>query len=66
MYGCSICCDCQYNGDKFSFPLPNSLIDVDAENPLLKHYYCCCGDSKFYKQDVSMLGLKQCDCFDEL
>lgn len=66
MCDCPICCDCQYNGDKFSFPLPNSLIDVDEENPLIKHYYCCCGDGEFYGQDVTVLGLKQCDCFDEL
>ena len=61
-----ICCDCQYLGDKYSFPVPNNLIDIYAENPWLKHYYCCCGDSPLYKKDVSNLGLTHCDHFEEL
>lgn len=42
-----LCCDCQYCGDKYSFPLPNDLIEVDSENPFIKHYYCCCGTQNF-------------------
>lgn len=28
-----LCCDCQYCGDKYSFPLPNDLLELhfDAE-----------------------------------
>lgn len=61
-----ICCDCQYCGDKFSFPLPNDKILYDQENPMLKHFYCCCGDCDLYGKDVTGLGLKKCDCFEEL
>lgn len=50
-----LCCDCQYCGDKYSFPLPNDLIEVDSENPFIKHYYCCCGDSEFYGKDITNL-----------
>ena len=61
-----ICCDCQFCGDKFNFPLPNDKIAVDTENPLLKHFYCCCGDSDLYGKDITKLGLKKCDYFEEL
>lgn len=50
----------------YSFPLPNDLIEVDSENPLIKHYYCCCGDSEFYGKDVTNLELTKCDSFEEL
>lgn len=52
-----LCCDCQYCGDKYSFPLPNDKIEVDPENPLLKHFYCCCGDCELYEHDVTSLGV---------
>lgn len=62
-----LCCDCQYCGDKYSFPLPNDLIEVDSENPFInKHYYCCCGDSEFYGKDITNLGFTKCDSFEEL
>ena len=61
-----LCCDCQYCGDKYSFPLPNDLIEVDSENPFIKHYYCCCGDSEFYGKDITNLDLTKCDSFEEL
>lgn len=61
-----LCCDCQYCGDKFSFPLPNNLIYEDVANPLLKHYYCCCGDCEFYGKDITSLGISQCNNFEEL
>lgn len=61
-----LCCDCQYCGDKYSFPLPNDLIVTDNSNPFIKHYYCCCGDSKFYEQDITDLGVTCCDNFEEL
>lgn len=49
----SLCTDCQYCGDKHSFPEPNCLIDVDPGNQFIKHYYCCCGDCDFYEQDIA-------------
>lgn len=61
-----ICSDCQYCGDKYSFPLPNDLIDIDDKNPLIKHYYCCCGDCELYRKDITSLGIKVCKYFDEL
>lgn len=61
-----LCCDCQYCGDKHSFPLPNNLVDVDSANPLLKHYYCCSGDCELYEQDITNLGITQCNSFEEL
>lgn len=61
-----LCCDCQYCGDKYSFPLPNDLVDIDQSNPLLKHYYCCCGDSPFYRQDVSEKSIESCVYIEEL
>lgn len=33
---------------------------------MLKHFYCCCGDCDLYGQDITGLGLKKCDCFEEL
>lgn len=59
-----LCCDCQYCGDKYSFPIPNEFVDVDAENPLVKHYYCCCGDSSFYRQDITAKNIEICDSFE--
>lgn len=62
-----------YHGDRelcaytaYSFPLPNDKILYDQENPMLKHFYCCCGDCDLYGKDVTSLGLKKCDCFEEL
>lgn len=61
-----ICCDCQFCGDKFSFPEPNDLIEMDPENPLLKHFYCCCGDSEHYMEDITVLDIQECEHFEEL
>lgn len=61
-----LCCDCQYCGDKYSFPLPNNKIEVDPENPLLKHFYCCCGDCELYEHDVTSLGIRTCGHFEKL
>ena len=66
MCECSICTDCQYLGDKYSFPMPNDLIDVDEKNPMLKHYYCCCGDSDQYQSEISLKKIRECDCFEKL
>lgn len=60
-----LCSDCQYCGDKYSFPLPNNLIDVEPNNPFLKHYYCC-GDSALYEKDITDLGITECTVFEEL
>lgn len=62
----SICCDCQYLGDKHSFPEPNDFVDVEPANPFIKHYYCCCGDCKLYAQDVTCKNVQKCSCFEEL
>ena len=61
-----ICCGCQYCGDKHSFPEPNDLPEADPENPLLKHFYCCCGDCDLYGKDITVLGVQECGCFEEL
>ena len=61
-----ICCECQYCGDKHSFPMPNDLLEVYPENPLLKVLYCCCGDCDLYGKEVTKLGLTECKCFEEL
>ncbi len=61
-----LCCDCQYCGDKYSFPMPNNLIEVDPNNQLLKRYYCCCGDSDLYEKDITDLGITVCENFDSL
>lgn len=61
-----LCCDCQYCGDKYSFPLPNDLIDVDPSNSAIKRYYCCCGDCARYGEDITGEGIEQCECFDAL
>lgn len=58
------CADCCYLGDKYSFPLPNNKIDLDANTPFLKHYYCCCGDSERYNDDVTNEIVSDCDCFE--
>lgn len=59
-----LCPDCRYCGDKYSFPTPNELLDVDPENPFLKRYYCCCGDCDLYRQDITGLGVTDCACFE--
>lgn len=61
-----LCCDCQYCGDKYSFPEPNDLILMDPENPILKHFYCCCGDCNLYGKDITGLGIHECEHFEEL
>lgn len=61
-----LCCDCQYCGDKFSFPQPNDLLHMDPENPMLKHFYCCCGACPMYMKDITGLGIYNCEYFEEL
>ena len=61
-----LCCDCQYCGDKYSFPIPNDLLHMDPENPILKHFYCCCGDCDLYGKDITGLGIHECEHFEEL
>ena len=61
-----LCGKCQYCGDKYSFPEPNDLLEADPENPLLKHFYCCCGDCERYGKDITNLGIYECKHFDEL
>lgn len=65
-YNPPICCDCQFCGDKYSFPEPNDLIETDPENPMLKHFYCCCGDSELYGKDITGLDIQECEHFEEL
>lgn len=62
----TVCCDCAYCGDKFSFPLPNDKIEIDPNNPMIKHYYCCSGDCKNYGKDITSLRINHCNCFEEL
>ena len=63
---CSLCSDCGYLGDKYSFPLPNDLADADPGNPCIKHYYCCCGDSELYGKDVTGVMITDCSCYEGL
>lgn len=60
-----LCCDCQYLGDKYSFPQPNDIVDVDKNNEFIKHFYCCCGDCDMYEKDITALDIKMCECFEE-
>lgn len=62
----TLCHQCQYIGDKHSFPMPNNLIGIDPNNPTIKHFYCCCGDSECYGEDVTDVEIKECECFDAL
>ena len=62
----SLCCDCAYCGDKFSFPLPNDKIECDPSNPFIKHFYCCCGDCDNYDKDITPLGIQKCSFFEEI
>lgn len=61
-----LCCDCAYLGDKYSFPQPNNMIDIDPVNPAIKHYYCCCGDCDLYARDITGLGIEHCDYLEEV
>ena len=61
-----LCPDCQYCGDKYSFPMPNDLLEADPENPLLKRFYCCCGDCYLYGQDITRKAITSCECFEGL
>ena len=60
------CCECQYLGDKYSFEQPNDLIDMDEKNPWIKHYYCNCGDSTHYRQDITGVKIERCKSFEKL
>lgn len=60
------CGRCQYVGDKFSFEQPNDLIDRDEKYPWVRHYYCNCGDSIHYKQDITDAKIKKCESFKEI
>ncbi|RKI66759.1 hypothetical protein D7V91_11700 [bacterium 1xD42-67] len=60
------CCDCQFCGDKYSFPTPNDLLYMDPKDPLIKHFYCCCGDCELYEKDITGLGIQECEHFEEL
>lgn len=60
------CADCAYCGDKYSFEQPNNLIDVDLYNPRIKHYYCNCGDSKYYHKDITGKMIEKCEDFEEI
>lgn len=62
----TICCECMYCGDKRSFPLPNDMLETDEKNPLLKAYYCNCGDCDLYAKRVDTLNITKCICFEEL
>ncbi len=59
-----ICRRCQYLGDKYSFPLPNNLLEADAQNQ--KKFYCCCGDCTLYGLDVTEREIGVCKWFEEL
>jgi len=60
------CTDCAYCGDKYSFPLPNDKKDLFIDNPLMKHYYCCCGDCNQYEKDITAKNIQDCECFEEV
>ena len=61
-----LCSDCCYLGDKFSFEQPNDLVDIDPNNPAIKHYYCNCGDCDNYRKDITSMGITKCGCFESL
>ena len=48
------------------FPEPNDLLYMDPENPILKHFYCCCGDCDLYGKDITGLGIHECEHFEDL
>ena len=61
-----LCGRCQYCGDKHSFPKLNDLLESHPDDPLLKRFYCCCGDCEHYEKDITNLGIRQCVHFEEL
>jgi len=62
----TICCDCQYCCDKYSFPLPNDIPEFNGNNFLLKAYCCCMEDCELYGKRIDMLGITSCEYFKEL
>jgi hypothetical protein len=36
------------------------------DTEVIKHYYCNCGDSKYYMQDVTPIEVTDCDEFEEV
>lgn len=46
--------------------MTKNKIEVDPENPLLNHFYCCCGDCELYEHDATSLGIKTCGHFEKL
>ena len=60
---CTYCCqlgDCKSFGE--TFYKENKCKDTEV----IKHYYCDCGGSKYYMQDVTPIELTDCDEVEEI
>ena len=53
-------CDCKSSGEAFYKANRNKDTEV------IKHYYCNCGDSDYYMQDVTPIEITDCEEFEEV
>lgn len=60
------CVDCSYLGDCKSFGEAFYKANKNKDTEVIKHYYCNCGDSKCYMQDVTSIEVTDCDEFEEI
>ena len=60
------CVDCCYLGDCKSFGDAFYEANKNKDTKAIKHYYCNCGDSKYYMQDVTPIEVTDCDEFEEV
>ena len=60
------CVDCGYCGDCESFDKKFFNQNKGKDIEWIKHYYCNCGDSEYYKQDITNIEVKNCTEFEEV
>lgn len=60
------CVDCGYLGDCKSFGKTFYKENKCKDTEVIKHYYCNCGDSKYYMQDVTSIEVTDCEEFEEI
>ena len=60
------CVDCGYLGDCKSFGKTFYKENKCKDTEVIKHYYCNCGDSDYYMQDVTPIEVTDCEEFEEV
>lgn len=53
---------------KAAFPKADAFYEANKnkDTKVIKHYYCNCGDSDYYMQDVTPIEVTDCEEFEEV